>query len=321
MGEFDLIRRLQEDICLRDTDGGAFECVVGIGDDGAVLEVPAGRQLVVCTDSLVQGVHFPEDTPAAAIGHKSLAVNLSDLAAMGARPAWFFMALTLPQEDRAWLDSFAQGMAALAADTGAMLAGGDITSGPLSVTVTALGLVRKGTALTRAGAREGDLVVVSGRPGAAASALAELEAGRAPDASDLAALNYPEPRLELGRALVGLASACIDLSDGLLADLGHILEQSGCGAELQLDRLPSPRSLSGRDPEDRWPIPLGGGDDYELCFTVPADSADRLPDLSRSCGLELTAIGRIVDRPGLRLRTANGGFYEAARAGYEHFGA
>jgi thiamine-monophosphate kinase len=172
MGEFDLIRRLQEDICLRDTDGGAFECVVGIGDDGAVLEVPAGRQLVVCTDSLVQGVHFPEDTPAAAIGHKSLAVNLSDLAAMGARPAWFFMALTLPQEDRAWLDSFAQGMAALAADTGAMLAGGDITSGPLSVTVTALGLVRKGTALTRAGAREGDLVVVSGRPGAAASALA-----------------------------------------------------------------------------------------------------------------------------------------------------
>ncbi|MFC1695571.1 thiamine-phosphate kinase [Pseudomonadota bacterium] len=318
MSEFDLINRLQEIICI--PPGHAIaECIVGIGDDGAVLDVPAGRDLVVCTDTLVAGVHFPAATAPAAIGHKALAVNLSDLAAMGAEPAWFFMALTLPTEDRGWLDAFAAGMAELAADAGIVLAGGDVTSGPLSITVTALGLVGKGGALVRSGAAAGDLVVVSGTPGAAAHALAVLKEGETPAAADLSALDYPVPRLVLGRALRGFATACIDVSDGLAADLGHVLEQSGVGAEVDLDKLPSPASLSTVPAEDRWTLQLAGGDDYELCFTVPAGSANRLDKISEECEIELTVIGLITQKPGLVFRTAEGEVYDPVISGYRHF--
>jgi len=319
MREFDLIRRLQERICIAQAPFRS-QCVLGIGDDAAVLELPAERQLVVCTDSLVEGVHFPVPTPAAAIGHKALAVNLSDLAAMGAEPAWFFLALTLPAGDPEWLEAFAQGMAGLAEQAGTFLSGGDVTTGPLNVCVTALGVIESGQALTRSGARPGDLVVVSGRPGAAAHALAILQAGGTPTNADRAALDFPAPRLRLGRVLRGVATACIDLSDGLLADLGHVLDASAAGAELDLQKLPCPSGLAGLPERERWPLQLSGGDDYELCFTIPAASREQLPELSRAADVELTVIGVVTERPGLVTRDPGGGVYRQARAGYEHFG-
>ena len=318
MPEFDLIRRLQERVCSQQSPHRS-QCILGIGDDAAVLELPVDRQLVVCTDSLVEGVHFPATTPAAAVGHKALAVNLSDLAAMGAEPAWFFLSMTLPGADREWLDAFANGMARLAAESGTFLSGGDVTTGPLNICITALGLVEKDAALKRSGARPGDLVVVSGRPGAAAHALAMLQSGRTPDEVDLAALEYPVPRLRLGRALRGLATSCIDISDGLLADLGHILEASASGAELELQSLPCPHSMSSMPARERWPLQLSGGDDYELCFTVPAAFRDRLPELTRIAQVELTVIGAVTGQAGLVVREPGGGLYQATHAGYEHF--
>jgi len=318
MPEFDLISRLQKTICLPSGPGTAG-CVVGIGDDGAVLDVPADRNLVVCTDTLVEGVHFPPSTRPAAIGYKALAVNLSDLAAMGAEPCWFLMALTLPFEDREWLDSFATGMAGLAAQARILLAGGDVSRGPLSITITALGLVEKGRALVRSGATPGDLIVVSGRPGAAAYALKKLECGEIPAAVDLAALEYPVPRLDLGRLLNGVATSCIDISDGLAADLGHILEQSGAGAAVELEKLPCPASLTALSTQERWPLQLSGGDDYELCFTIPPESATALPGLSRSAGVELTVIGVINNRHSLVFTAAGGEPYEPGVDGYVHF--
>jgi thiamine-monophosphate kinase len=319
MSEFDLIRRLQETICVPQARW-APQCALGIGDDAAVLEVPADRQVVVCTDSLVEGVHFPPRTGAAAVGHKALAVNLSDLAAMGAEPAWFFLALTLPRDDPGWLEPFAQGVAHLAAEASIFLAGGDVASGPLNVCITAVGLIERGGALTRAGAAPGDRIVVSGYPGAAARALQAVQAGAKADERDLAALEFPRPRLQLGRALRGLATACIDLSDGLLADLGHILDASGCGAELELHRLPCAESMAAVPERERWPWQLGGGDDYELCFTLPGQLAPRLGELRRATGLALSDIGAITDRPGLVLRAPDGSRYRPPRAGYLHFG-
>jgi thiamine-monophosphate kinase len=317
--EFDLIARLQEIICIP-PGPETPRCAVGIGDDGAVLDVAAGHELVVCTDTLVEGVHFPTSTSPGAIGHKALAVNLSDLAAMGAKPAWFFMALTLPFEDRQWLDSFAADMAGLARQSRIQLAGGDLCRGPLSITITALGLVEKGRALVRSGASPGDLIVVSGKPGAAAFALGLLSRGETPAATDLAALEYPVPRLELGRKLAGVATACIDVSDGLVADLGHILEQSGAGAEIELDRLPCPASLATLPGPERWPLQVAGGDDYELCFTIPPGRETALAGLSQSTGVDLSVIGVVNDRSGLVFRTPQGGTYEPGTTGYRHFG-
>jgi len=318
MSEFDLIRRLQELICV-EPGAGVAGCVVGIGDDGAVLDLPEGQSLVVCTDTLVEGVHFPDTALPGSTGHKSLAVNLSDLAAMGARPAWFFMALTLPKQDAVWLDAFAAGMADLAATARVMLSGGDVTSGPLSITITALGLIERGRALVRSGAAPGDLVVVSGRPGSAAHALEQLRRSETPADEDLSALEYPVPRLALGRSLRGLASACIDISDGLAADLGHILELSGVGAAIDLRRLPCPDSLAAFSGKDRWPLQLAGGDDYELCFTLPPRMEPELKELARSGVAELTVIGEITRDNGLLFETGDGKTYQPKRPGYRHF--
>lgn len=318
MAEFDLIRRLQETIC----DAQAAwrdRCVLGIGDDAALLAPPPGKQLAVCTDTLVEGVHFPRGTAAASIGHKALAVNLSDLAAMGAEPAWFFLALTLPDDDAEWLEPFAGGMARLAAASSVYLAGGDVTSGPLNVCITAVGLVEEGEALTRSGGRAGDLVVVSGYPGAAARALEAMQSGDPVDDRDLAALEFPQPRLQLGRALRGLATACIDLSDGLLADLAHVLEASGCGAELDLSRLPCPERMAGTADDARWQWQLSGGDDYELCFTLPEAGLDRLDGLRRDTGLELSVIGRLTAGHDLFVRAPDGSRYRPQRTGWVHF--
>ena len=318
MNEFDLIKRMHTII-----SGGRAGLTqtgsVGIGDDAAVLTVDPGRQLVVTTDTLVSGVHFPVETPPADIGYKALAVNLSDLAAMGADPRWFFLAITLGQADVPWLDEFAAGVASLARSSGIEIAGGDTTSGPLSITITALGMVDTGAALLRSTARAGDLVVVSGTPGTASWALCKLSTGETVDDRSMRALSRPQPRLDLGRALRGKATACIDVSDGLAADLAHITTASQVGADIWLDRLPRPEAMRSLQLEARWNLQLGGGDDYELCFSIPPETEPELPALAIAGGVDLTVIGRLTATSGLRFLKPDGSGFRPARSGYNHF--
>lgn len=318
MSEFDLIRLLQKHINVLD-GAGSTACVVGIGDDGAVLDIPQDRHLVVTSDTLVEGVHFRNTSDAQSVGHKALAVNLSDLASMGAQPAWFFLALTLPAADFAWLESFARGMGELASSAGIILAGGDTTSGPLSITITAMGLVEPGMALTRDGARNGELVVVSGQLGDAVHALELLEAGGSPDPESLAALDCPQPRLQLGRRLRGLATSCIDISDGLFADLGHILAASGAGAEIEIDLLPASPSLARLPAGQRTQLQLCAGDDYELCFTIPVSRLEELAGIAQECNCPLTVIGKINASGELVCTMADGNVLVPPDGGYEHF--
>ena len=300
---------------------------LGIGDDAAVLAVPAGQELAVAIDTLVDGVHFPHGTAAADIGWKALAVNLSDLAAMGASPAWALLALTLPTPDVAFVEGFAEGFARLAQPHRLALVGGDTTRGPLCISVAVHGFVPPGKALTRAGARAGDAVLVTGTLGDAAAGLHALQHSWRDDdpRSNLREflierLNRPVPRLAAGAALRGQASACADISDGLLADLGHICTASGVGAEIEAALLPRSSALLGlHDEASALHFALSGGDDYELCFTVPAQRlADVQSDLSRlGCGV--TRIGRIVEGVGVRVRGADGEWVNMDRSGWEHF--
>ena len=292
------------------------DVVVGIGDDAAVLAVPAGMQLVISTDTFTAGVHFPEQTDPASIGHKALAVNLSDLAAMAALPAWFTLNLSLPTVDPAWLTAFCEGLFALANKHRVQLIGGDTTRGPLSITITVHGLVPAGQALLRSGAKPGDQVYVTGRLGEAGMGLFHLQ-GKLPVPEEYRGtvadkLNRPLPRVAEGLRLRGLASACIDISDGLLADLGHILEASGVGATVALENLPLAPAYRACFNELGWDIALAHGDDYELCFTLPAA---KKPQLAVSAGL----IGQIDAQPGLRLRDSAGALYRPAASGYDHF--
>ncbi len=314
MAEFDLIERFR-----RAAGDADRETVLGIGDDAAILDIPQGRQLVATTDTLNSGVHFPDNAMAADIGHKALAVNLSDLAAMGAEPRWVLLSLSMPRGDMDFADGLIEGFMSLAREVPVSLVGGDTCSGPLSVTVTALGLAPAGGALQRSGARDGDLVVVSGVPGLAGFGLRQIGEGLEPGPDLIQALHRPIPRVALGAALVGKASACIDISDGLLADLGHIVEASGCGAEIRLDRLPRHQSLEGLGEPDRWRLQLTGGDDYELCFTLPERHAELLDDLAVTGGAGLTVIGWMRGGPEIRCLAPDGGSFEAGSAGYEHF--
>jgi thiamine-monophosphate kinase len=318
VSEFDLIDVIRKHCAIARDD-----VRVGIGDDAAVLAVPAHHQLAVSTDTLVSGVHFPEATEAADIGWKSLAVNLSDLAAMGATPAWATLALTLPSSDRAWVENFCDGFASLAREFKLALVGGDTTQGPLSVTVTVHGFVPNDTALLRNGARVGDFVFVTGTLGDAAGGLRLM--GSDEPRTDLAQelvqrLNRPTPRVAQGLVLRGRARSCIDVSDGLLADLGHICTASGVGAEIDVDALPMSSTLSaGFSRDDRRNLQLSGGDDYELCFTAPEDAAtELLGDLARS-GCGATRIGRIIEESGVRVVDAAGNAVAVARRGWEHF--
>ncbi|HHH36517.1 MAG TPA: thiamine-phosphate kinase [Gammaproteobacteria bacterium] len=320
VSEFDLIRRHFSNLGVARPD-----VVLGVGDDAALLNVPPDQELAVSLDTLVAGVHFPPDTAPAAVGHKALAVGLSDLAAMGAAPAWFTLGITLPEADERWLAAFCEGLGLLAREYGLQLVGGDTTRGPLAVSLQVHGLVPRGQALRRSGARPGDHVYVTGTLGDAALALRLLEAGGAPPGLEALRrrLDRPTPRVREGLALRGLAHAAIDVSDGLCADLGHILEASGVGATLEVETLPlSPAfreamPLLGR--EACLALALSGGDDYELCFTAdPADEAA----LGR--GLEaveggLRKVGEIVARPGLRCVDSDGRILPCA-GGYDHFG-
>ncbi len=312
--EFDLIRMIahQAGAC---GDGVAE----GIGDDAAVLKVPAGHELVVTTDTLNAGVHFFEDASPRELGHKCLAVNLSDLAAMGAQPKWVLLSLTLPRADEGWLRQFTEGFLALAERHGVSLVGGDTCAGPLALTVTALGVVSEGQALLRSAAQPGNLVVVSGSLGRAGLALDLLKNGGQAPPGLLDALNSPQPRVALGQALVGKATACIDLSDGLLADLGHVTSASGCGAEIELGTLPGAEELDHCSLRQRWELQLTAGDDYELCFTWPESDIGELEVIRQSVGVGLTVIGRIVDGTGIRCLTPEGDTLELTRQGHEHF--
>lgn len=319
MNEFDLIEILKKSPAGEPGGRADDGLVIGIGDDAAVMEVPANRQLVVTTDSLVEGVHFLPGTAAADLGYKALAVNLSDLAAMGAEPAWFLLAVTLPRLEESWLADFAAGMGELSREAGIRLAGGDVNCGPLNLTVTACGLIERGRALTRSGARAGDLIAVSGPTGLAALALRQLQRGEAVNPAALRALNRPRPRLALGRALVAVASSCIDISDGLLADLNHVLEASGVGAELELSRLPAAEALPDMREEERWSLQLGGGDDYELCFTIAPDKEHALARL-KGASDGVSVIGRIVDGGRCQCLRPDGTRFEPPSAGYVHGG-
>lgn len=316
MDEFALIRRF-----FAAPAQGRDDVALGIGDDAALLKVPAGQELAVSTDSLVAGVHFPPDLPADAVGHRALASNLSDIAAMGATPAWVLMALTLPETDEIWLEGFSRGFFSLAKQHGVALVGGNVARGPLNITLTVQGLVPVGTALTRAGASVGDLIYVTGNPGDAAAGLALLQKGGADMQHPcVRRFAYPEPRIAAGQALRGIASAAIDVSDGLLADLGHLLEARGFGAKLALARLPVSKELLGLHPEEQaWALALTGGDDYELCFTVRADRAVAAESRLQALGCVVTCIGAIESEPGIHCQDRRGQRRSYPRPGHRHF--
>jgi len=316
MAEFALIDRLKLRAQSRP------DVVLGIGDDAALLDPPAGHSLVLAVDTMVEGVHFAHGAAPAALGWKVLAVNLSDLAAMGATPAAALLALTLPNDDRAFVDDFATGFAALADAHRVALVGGDTTRGPLAASVTALGYVLHGQALLRSGAQAGDDVWVTGTLGDAAGALAmSLEA--TPAAAALRErLDRPTPRVGAGLALRGLASACIDISDGFLADLGHVLAASRVGAEISADALPGSPALAAAFPDaaQRLELQLSGGDDYELCFCAPASRRDAVFAALAAAATPAVRVGRIVRGAGLTLLDGSGLLLPLpARRGYVHF--
>ena len=292
--------------------------LLGVGDDGALIAPTPGQELVISTDLLVEGTHFLADTDAEALGWKVLAVNVSDLAAMGAQPRWATLAAAFPAPTVDWIESFARGWFDCADRHGIDLIGGDTTRGPRAFCVTILGEIPPGQALRRDGAKPGDSIWVSGRPGRAALGLAHLQ-GRTMLAEPLlaaclAALHRPQPRVALGLALRGIPSAAIDVSDGLLADLGHVLEQSGVAARLQIPGLP--------DPGLERDCLLAGGDDYELVFTAATAFDGEIAALAGTLELPLTRIGEIRrGAPGeLVLRDDGGSVVRPGRRGYDHFG-
>jgi thiamine-monophosphate kinase len=321
LGEFELIRRyfVREGSLPRQSG-----VILGIGDDAALLRLPQGTDLVATVDTIVAGRHFPEGADPRAIGHRALAVNLSDIAAMGATPSWATLALTLPGADAAWLEKFAAGFLDLADAHAVALVGGDTTRGPLSVSVQLLGQVPHGTALRRSGARAGDLLAVSGTLGDAAAGLAFLKAPpRSAGRSDVEELirrfDYPSPRVRLGRSARDVATAAMDLSDGLAGDLPKLAQASGLAAHVHVERLPlsaAMRSAVGATQALDWA--LGGGDDYELLFAVPADRFAELEAAADQLNLTLTAIGELRSGAGVRW-SLNGNDFSPRVSGYDHF--
>lgn len=290
--------------------------ILGIGDDAAIVRTEPGQDLVVAADVLNVGIHFPESTDARAIGHKALAVNLSDLGAMGARPAWFTLSLSLPEVDETWLTGFSSGLFELADQFEITLVGGDTVRGPLSIGIQVMGQVPAGTGLRRSGAQPGDKIYVSGTLGDAALALQQIKQGERPETGLRKRLDYPVPRVDLGIRLQETANSCIDISDGLMADLGHILEASGKGASVSTSALPVSKYLKPLDSEFAIRLALSGGDDYELCFTVPVEKTKIVEQLARGMDLPVTCIGEITNKTGLQLSDYN---MSLGSKGFNHF--
>lgn len=311
LDEFALIRRFFSPPATR------ADVRLGVGDDAAVLAPAPGHEIVVTTDTLLAGVHFPEDLAADAVGHRALAVNLSDIAAMGAVPCWATLALSLPSVEEPWLTAFARGFFALADDFEVALVGGDTVRGPLGITVQLIGQVPAGAALTRSGARPGDVVMVSGPLGLAAAALQLRAAGRPVPEAAAARFDRPGPRIAQGLALRRRASACIDVSDGLASDLGHILTASHCGATLDVGKLAAVAPAAAFPGEEALQLALDGGDDYELCFTCAPETAAGLSGDPALGGCR--PLGVIENRAGLRLRHSDGRCEDYRGHGYSHF--
>jgi thiamine-monophosphate kinase len=315
LSEFDLIRDHFSRLGSRRPDVS-----LGVGDDCAVVRIPRETELALSIDTLVSGVHFLAGSDPESLGHKSLAVGLSDLAAMGAEPAWATLALTIPEADRGWLQVFSQGFARLARQQGVALVGGDTTRGPLTITVQVAGLAPEGKAVRRSGARPGDLVCVSGTLGDAGLALRLLESGEPVSAFLRGRLERPEPRVDLGIGLRGIARAMIDLSDGLAADLGHVLEASNVGAEIWLPSLPlSEAGRDGLSADNDWELPLASGDDYELCFCIAAEKLPQVETLAKRLDIRIGAIGQIRRERGLTFLLEDGSTWSPERSGYDHF--
>jgi thiamine-monophosphate kinase len=322
MNEFALIDRFFR----RDARDPAVR--VGIGDDGAVVSPTRGCDLVLSVDMLVEGRHFIAGVDPFTLGHKTLAVNLSDLAAMGAKPCWALLAGALPDGDERWLAEFARGLFGLAGRFGVALIGGDTTRGPRNLCLTIIGETPAGTALTRAGAKAGDDVYVSGTLGDAALALAVLQGRATLEDADLtlarARLETPEPRVALGERLRGIASAAIDVSDGLTGDLTHIAEQSGVGATIDVASIPRSSALTKflRDDERELGLRclLAGGDDYELCFTAAATARESIAAIARDVGVPLARIGTVTAVAGLVVRDERGAPLAALPRSFDHFG-
>ena len=307
------------------------DVVLGIGDDAALLRPPPGFDIALTTDSLVENEHFLPGSAPRSLGYRALAVNISDLAAMGATPTWALLSLTLPAVDESWLGDFAMGFGRLAREQNITLVGGNLSRGPLNITVQLAGHVAAGTALRRSGARQGDAIWVSGTLGDAA-----LGRHMAIDADDTAPsrwlrdrFDYPTPRVALGDALRGVASACIDLSDGLLVDLPRLAAASHSGAVLDVDRLPLSDALKAQHPivgpehgaprEPAWQRALVGGEDYELCFTAPSTATAALAGIAERCAVALTCCGQVRQTAGLELRNA-GAVIQFSQSPFGHFG-
>lgn len=310
--EFDLIKQFFASSTLSRRD-----VILGIGDDAAILTIPSEHELVISTDTLISGVHFPIETSAFDIAHKALAVNLSDLAAMGATPAWATLALTIPEANKAWLTEFSAGFFALANRFNVQLIGGDTTRGPLSITIAAHGIIPTGSALRRDRAKPNDLIYVTNTLGEAGFALQQYQKQISPNPF-LQKLNQPEPQIMIGEKLRGIAHAAIDISDGLAADLGHILENSLVGANVIVDDLPLSKTLRQFvSQEEGIHLALTAGDDYELCFTIPENKKSQLETTLKD--FSYTCIGKITETPGLNFTFRNGDNYVQKTNGYQHF--
>ncbi len=319
MKEFELIRRFFQQPGSRRKD-----VELGIGDDAAIINVPANKQLVVTTDTLVEGIHFFADMDPRALGHRAVAVNLSDIAAMGAEPAWISIALTLPSVDEQWMRAFSASIFEICEYYNVEVVGGDTTQGPMSITISAKGLVPQNKALRRSGAKPGDWIYVTGTLGDAAAAIDAINNRKTLPMKYQAFIKnrfeYPTPRVAVAQGLREVATSAIDISDGLLADLGHILERSNVGAVVNVDALPFSDALVGSSElEQRIAFALAGGDDYELLFTVPEDKRGALDVTMAHYGIKLTCIGQILGQSGKIDLKHKGEPYVFAGKGYQHF--
>lgn len=319
VSEFGLIQRYFHTAATVENDGW-LKC--GIGDDCAVLAIPAAEELLISVDTLVEKIHFPQDYSPALLARRALAVCASDLAASGATPLAFTLALTLPEVDENWLAGFSSSLASAAKEFDIVLVGGDTTRGPLCITLQVMGSAPAGVAILRSGAMLGDSIYVSGTLGDARAALNYLAKADA-DLSEqestlLTRYHRPTPRLELGQALRGIATAAIDISDGLAADLGHILTRSGVAAQVHTHKLPLSAALQQCCPEQAVQYALSGGDDYELCFTAPTAQRQAIADIARQCNIVLTEIGHIKTGSSLACLDVNGEVLQV-NAGYQHF--
>ena len=322
LGEFELIRRffLRRDAA-RDAESGVL---LGIGDDAAVLSLPPDTELVAAVDTMVAGRHFPEGTDAHSIGHRVLAVNLSDMAAMGATPAWATLSLTMPGADADWLERFSAGLWELADANGVVLVGGDTTRGPLTVSVQILGHVARGTALRRSGAHAGDILAVTGTLGDAGAGLAFVTAPSTAEPGQavrelIRRFEYPTPRVRFGTAARGIATAAMDLSDGLVGDLAKLAQASNVAAHVEIERLPLSNALRASvAPEQARDWALSAGDDYELLLAVPASRFTELKGAAARLNLTLTSIGELRAGSGVTW-SLNGKDFRPRSSGFDHF--